>query len=520
MGRSADKLLATWAVAAACSASPPDPAPTGQSPTPAVVAAVPAVPAVPAAVATTTANLACSSLISFPLAPGVPHNPFISAQQDADCVGWWEFVTLNWPTGGASFGRPGDTTPVFWETFLDAHLLFQPNAQTPPDFASEPTIPADCAAAGAGGLRVLRAGAKFTTEFQSTDSAEAFPFSGPNWLGAQNGTNVWYEVRVSEDEYDTIKTHGLYDASVQQSYVDNGSGAAIDLPPGTASPAPGQLGALELKAAWMEVPDPNDARWSRYKLSAAAVVDLQTNTCRRATVALVGLHILHKTAYQPTWIWATFEHVDNVPPNPLPSPPPSPPPGGYNFYDPACQPRQITATAACLPAGVTSPVTVACTPNTAPPYDLGPGCPAPVPIQVTRANALDTTVLGVNARVQQAIAQAYPDSVWQYYQLVNVIWSTAPTQSAAQPRQAPLTLAGMLPTTRVANVTMETYAQSFTCTDCHQHATIAPTAAQPTPPWASDFSFLLGTACTAQGCIAPPAAPLARAARTSAARNK
>lgn len=40
--------------------------------------------------------------------------------------------------------------------------------------------------------------------------------------------------------------------------------------------------------------------------------------CQLAKVALVGLHIVYKIESNPLFVWATFEHVDNV----------TPPPGG------------------------------------------------------------------------------------------------------------------------------------------------------------------------------------------------
>lgn len=39
----------------------------------------------------------------------------------------------------------------------------------------------------------------------------------------------------------------------------------------------------------------------------------------------------------------------------------------------------------------------------------------------------------------------------------------------------PIKLSSMLPTTNVANTTLESYAQTVTCTNCHQYSTIAPT---------------------------------------------
>jgi hypothetical protein len=91
---------------------------------------------------------------------------------------------------------------------------------------------------------------------------------------------------------------------------------------------------------------------------------------------------------------------------------------------------------------------------------------------------------------------AFPGTspVFQNYELVNVIWSTSPTQDPTQPQPVPLKPAGLLPSTKVANPALETYAQSSTCTDCHTLATIAPTASNKNPTLDADFSFAIGTA--------------------------
>jgi hypothetical protein len=63
----------------------------------------------------------------------------------------------------------------------------------------------------------------------------------------------------------------------------------------------------------------------------------------------------------------------------------------------------------------------------------------------------------------------------------------------------------MQPPGKVANTTLETYAQNLTCTDCHRYASIAPTKADTAPTWSTDFSFALGAA---QVRAASRAAPL------------
>jgi hypothetical protein len=470
----------------------------------------------PAAPPSTSPPTCACGTLKVPLAATIPSDATLINQTSANCFGWWEFIALNWPTAaGAGFGDPGDVTPVQWETYMPIQLLFQPGAAVPPAWGTLPPIPSGCEAQvknTARGVKMLQSGkrppllaatAKFTvgtanpTAFPDSIE-EAAPFKAPNWLGAQNGTNLWYEIGINQDEYNYVVQNKLYDATQQAAMVNNGAGKPIILPAGQSG---GATGAMELKAAWMEVTDPdNTAKWNRYKLSEAVVIDPNTNQCRPVILALVGLHILHKTQSQPTWVWATFEHVDNVQDSTEAK-------GPFNFFNPNCQSQQFDVPASCLGPGQTSPVTIGCTANTPPPYYICEGGPKPVPIQVTRTAPIQAYAQQVNQSIQKFIAQNYPKSVWQNYQLINVIWSTSPVQNPIVPKPVPMSLSGMLPTSKVANVTMETYAQTLTCTDCHTYATIAPSAGVPNPTWASDFSFALGTATS------PPSAPLLKGDR-------
>ena len=138
--------------------------------------------------------------------------------------------------------------------------------------------------------------------------------------------------------------------------------------------------------------------------------------------SLVGLHILHKTENQPTWVWATFEQIDNVPGS-------SSPPDGYNFHNPNCTSKTVN-----LSGGSTA--TVNCTVNTSPPYHLN--LAAPVPIQITRQNPIDpSSAAPINQLMQKNIKNLYSNSVWQYYQLVDVIWSATSQPDPTQPIQSP-----------------------------------------------------------------------------------
>src|SRR5262249_55512232 len=99
-------------------------------------------------------------------------------------------------------------------------------------------------------------------------------------------------------------------------------------------------------------------------------------------------------------------------------------------------------------------------------------------------------------------ASANPRSVWQHYQLVDVMW---PGSSEMVPAGsvAPLTHGGAQPTA-LANVTMETYVQTGeakkSCLDCHATASVAPSLGEIAPTAATDYSFVFQRACD-------PAAP-------------
>ncbi|MFL9844566.1 hypothetical protein [Flavobacterium rhizosphaerae] len=410
-------------------------------------------------------------------------------QAMADCFAWQEFITLNWPVNeSAGFGSPGDTNPVQWETYMPREVLFPDGGTAPPAWG---TLVSDeyKSLFKSQNLLMDRKHTKLLTFIsKKADNGDqqvnftpnqAAPSNKPSWLGAQNSTNVWYEILLNKDYYDYIVANGFYNAATQHESVSNGN--PINFPMGQYN---GAVGAIELKASWMEVTDASSPKWKRYKLSSAVVLDPATHTLRNTTVALVGLHILHKTQNQPTWVWATFEQVDNVPGS-------STPPSGYNFYSDDCQPRQVTIQTA---TGKDSVVTVSATPNTPPPFYLGQA--APVPIQAKRVNAIDPVdAVPINTLMQNSIKQYYPESVWQYYQLVDVIWSQQPQKNLTQPVfvPRPLNTASMVSGAHVvANATMETYVQNTTCYNCHMYSTIAPY-----PPNSvndtifSDFSFAI-----------------------------
>lgn len=391
-------------------------------------------------------------------------------QSQADCFAWQEFIALNWPVDpGGYFGNPGDYALVTWETYMPKNVLFQPGGVKPspwstlvsPQFASRFKTQKLLLDPLKTKLLTFTTKVADSNSLKGLDPDQAAPFGQPSWLGAQNKTNVWYEIMLNKDYYDFVVKNGYYNAITQHDSIQKG--IPVNFPQGVYN---GAVGAIELKAAWMEVNNIKSPKWQRYKVSKAIVFDSTSGKLRETMVALVGLHILHKTQNQPTWVWATFEHTDNVPDTDGETPPPY----GYNFYRSNCTSQQVS-----LKGG--GKATVGCTSNTSPPYYLSQA--GAVPIQITRVNKIDSEdAVPINDSMQNNIRKFYPKSVFQYYQLVDVIWSQMLQPDSPKPIQAPFPLntssmqSGDL---IVANTTMESYVQNTnTCFSCHKYSTIAP----------------------------------------------
>lgn len=465
--------------------------------------------------AATAAAPSLSSLCLNPptLTPVVPGDTPINDQRAINCFAWQEFIALNWLAAGgppSSFGQPGDLAPVAWEEFVDiSNLRIYMRSVRPaeaPAAGAELPGPDTCPADEAATL-TLRQTSKFSIEFDDDNSTgQAFPQGQPAWLADRDANPVLYQILISEQEYEFIRSHGL--ASPGTQYPRLALGTHVDMPRGVLD---GDFGSIEIKAAWLVLPPGagREARWrDRYKLARARVYDEGDRDCELRTVALVGLHIIHKTTSNPQWIWATFEHVDNAPDSDTVADAGN---AGdrYRFWSPDCVERPVPEACRKLAVGdctpqLPPPATTSCTPNTPPAYCLdlfNEQCP-PYPVQVTRvtpiADSGDNLVRQTNAAVQKLIRDgAGRDSVWHHYQLVGTVWSGSPVEqnpACSVPPLEPLSVAGMRPNVNalpLANTTLETFIQTATCLSCHLGAEIAVTDASGSQSYAADYSFVL-----------------------------
>lgn len=379
----------------------------------------------------------------------------------------------------------------------------------------------------------------------------------------QRGRWLHYSALADRQEYEYIRCCELYRGA-----CFNSMGGVATSPASTSQinlPTP----SLELKLSWRvletcNLPDspspctPEDA--SRFLTVQGEVQPYSPallDTPVKATLGLLGMHIVHKTPQNANHLWATFEHVDNVPDCPPSGGATPPPPAGFTgwqLYNAECSdpknPERCNANWYCLPCPVTVSKQVRDTFNSGvkpgswtipekPGDPAGAGlitctpvpnafakpiadvqitlfnpeqCKnAPIPTQVCRTTAISPEVGSLNGQVRQVLGQlGGSDAVFANYELVGIDWFDG--QGVLQP-------AGR---TALANSTMETYLQQLPqgCLTCHANQ-VNPVPARSPMQFNSalaDRSFLFqqirqfGVACSdqqaarcsawAQGCPA------------------
>jgi len=419
--------------------------------------------------------------------PFAPNNDGMPAQQSMNDFyefAWQSFVALNWPAlEGGDRGQPdttkmigakgpdGQLLPVVWSSYKLPTEVFLPNAANPGNWNDPPPPPpTDCKNVPRG-AKVLRMAAKDQPGVMSDVNQAGFPQStklkirGP--VVDQMVHYLRYEIRLNRSEFEYFKTTQYYNRAAQITAVQNTKAVPqkqpiYQFPPKGkepyVQPLPpyAQQGTIELKAAW-RILDPSKDLVDRY-YHIQAYIDNGGGDCTLQTVGLVGLHILRLTPGSgATWLWATFEQVDNVEVdpsaprrpdgsrltpslNPGPNGNPKPPyfPGGYYGNEPKA-----------IPPGSTIPKPTA-------------------PNNISRLTKMTADVQTVNQKYQAMLS----NTVWKNYELVGhlnpyVKGSTTPQPKYFVPATSPI---AYINSRDLANTSMEAYVQSTNCIICHAYA--------------------------------------------------
>ena len=370
-----------------------------------------------------------------------------------DNFAWRAFIALNWPslTDPAHRGLPdrtktlADPGPRVWETLKARYELFQvgPDGRPlPPQPWASYDAANPCGADINGSAKTLASFDPFMDFNQFASGVAANP------LVAQNRTYTRYETRINEAEYSALALNGW---SQGQNLPDQDHPA--QLPPGS----------IAIKAAWriLTPADTPAVRARYYVVKNANVVDVAKTiaarhvVCSKSDIALVGLHLVIRTAHRPQGLWSTFEHVDNVPPagaGETREPDARDAGMPYSYFD-ASKPKlglwPESGSPDILPVSLDHP----------PKID-------PAPMQVVRRHPIHRTTMAMN-RVYWALP-GVKGTVWEHYMLVANQW---PTQRyPIDPHNDGVFFPDGGRKENMVNSTIETYLQDSpsSCMSCHQ----------------------------------------------------
>lgn len=444
------------------------------------------------------------------LSSSIPFNPKITLTDKDKAFGafaWQAFVALNWPADcngeplkDKQIGQAPDK-PRVWEFYNFPEDVFKPNGEKP---KPQPVVPPQCLGSGDHSRSVepnLR-----LTEFASEsnvqpDKLESNPSLTPLLVGHKplvdrKGNYILNEVRMNPVEVEQIVGNGWYDAANLKYFNDKDNPFTLmcshkdksgiypnDKNPKIPCSANKLEGTIELKAAWMVLDSvPNEFSSKYYTTTQTFYMETPESIGGNKTkvevpMALVGFHLVQKTSKQ-AWIWATFEHIDNVPDDKTLQKPEDG--KHYNLYSSDC-----TKTEICEPN----------TPYVKEPYLWRNEFPHAVtktetgeikeqtPSQITRLVSIPEFAQSLNKEWQGKLKEVSGTSVWKNYQLIGVQWLENPYV----PYKLEPGGRGVTPP-YLANVTLEPYVQKDergkSCIACHTRATLPPGVH-------ADFSYLL-----------------------------
>lgn len=248
-----------------------------------------------------------------PLIPiDVYRNP-APAEQDLATYAWLEFISAVSPVNSTLRGNPGgtfvqsganQTTTLVWETYQHKTELFpcnyvsgniQPIAPQP--WNNPPTYISAIANSSGTTVGCNPVGLQnYNNLDEATQIGQNFLFF-PATLGSpQPATDgqALFEARANQYEWSFVNAN----------YQNFQFGLNFVLPDGT----------VEVKAAWRPFSSiPANLQYRYHTAQVITYTGSDTNPVPQVqTYALIALHIIHKSPNYPSFIFATFEQVDNL----------------------------------------------------------------------------------------------------------------------------------------------------------------------------------------------------------------
>jgi hypothetical protein len=281
-----------------------------------------------------------------------PPPDIASKNQDANLTelaefAWQEFIALNWPAVTNGRGAPdlsqtngfitasavGSTYLPVWQTYWHRNELFPAEGKTPVTPSITDTNPPIYQysetynyVSGTGGDYTLW---NNLDEINELGQDVVFAHSMANSTGIDSTYQVLYEAKMNYDGANYIYANNLNNKdtreqlqanTVKDTFTANGVCGAdpskyICLPCGDLDT--GTQGNIEIKAAWRKLTT-DEAASNKYHTQTVIYYDnvkvngQTTEVYKNDIMGLVGLHIIHKTETFPSFVYATWEHTDNL----------------------------------------------------------------------------------------------------------------------------------------------------------------------------------------------------------------
>jgi hypothetical protein len=382
---------------------------------------------------------------------------------EAAVFAWQQFIAHTWPakaqTGASNsrdeadralrYGQKGQTGQVVWETFRHKAELNPgtgaPNGE-PNGFVNDP--------AKDFGYDSLP---KYFYNFGEAKPASGQTASDPpfdnldevneivlcNMSAGISAARILYQAKVNRVVYKYSSQNRLFEGTVLKPGIMRANAAYnlhvtnaaqikrpyVELP--SSNPAAKAVGSMEVKSAWRKLGADEDA--SRFYTNRVRFYTLEAGERRykEETWGLVALHIIHKTASSPVFIYTSFSQIDNIrdvdgtvveePDGTIKSEyrnisPFAPELKIYKSDVTRGQEVYIVQGTAGLPAQSKQLYFQNI-------LDKTHGITVPVAVR-RRLYEISSEVRAVNRAAQSAIRAYNPSAVWQYYKLVNVQSST------------------------------------------------------------------------------------------------
>jgi hypothetical protein len=354
------------------------------------------------------------------ISPVVPHDVPTGTNasiQDIAIFAWREFVALNWPaldpTDSKNNGVRGtpDTSVDFFSIKKDAdgsfpllvwHTYQHKNELFPSDGVTSPTFDSGAPVYKYNNFGTPLAPGANNPSFALFNNLDEFSQIGLCTMFAHDNIRIGYEAKVNRAIFDyanktnlttcpggscpTLEAATLFTKTNRDQYggictqPTNAGGQVVTLPCGDAKVTdPTGEGSIEVKAAWRQLTSQEVAngRFFTRKVIFYTGNQFGATLYQNAVWGLVALHIIHKTTSFPTFVFASWEQVDN--------------------YD-----DQNNKNSENLR------------------FHNIKGVPAIPDIPVTRAHPIHSQIPPVNDAVHAAFKAKDPNTVWQYYKLIGV----------------------------------------------------------------------------------------------------